>query len=269
MAFADKILHYRDRIMLWIDSTVPKFVKYLIFVLVAWIMWYFLLWRASALKNTRRTIIPETASALLERQRDQDMQLLRNGSSAKGAGGKKTKETDKDAAAIALMAFKTRHVKGRHYPKVGLFRSHAKDFGGLDMSSDDEDDDEIAEYQDVLTHDSGTQPMPRMIHDDPWLQENDQYRDPHDLLDDEFEPEYVPNEDDYLRFYKEHEGDEKEGHDEDENNNLNNDHNDIKYHPMTDGKITCRRMAWQGLRLTNCNTFHEQNLLDLQMKYLG
>ena len=111
--------------------------------------------------------------------------------------------------------------------------------------------------------------MPRIIREDPSLMRNDDYRDPRDPLDDDFEADYVPQEDDYIRFYKENDDIPYKYDDETHAHKYHSNHNHIRFHPMTDGRIGCRRMAWQKLRLLNCNTFHEQNLRDLNLHYLG
>jgi hypothetical protein len=129
-----------------------------------------------------------------------------------------------------------------HIPKEKLPIPNLNEYGGLEIEFDPETlEREIDEAE-----------------EEEWFWESN-FRNPTAPLDDDFEPDFVPYEDDYLRLYKEYPDDT----DDDKISHK------IRYHPMRHGTIGCRRVATHALHFLNCNNFHELTLVESGFKVLG
>ncbi|KAG7338327.1 phospholipid-translocating P-type ATPase, flippase [Nitzschia inconspicua] len=137
-----------------------------------------------------------------------------------------------------------RSTLSMQFPTVPIFWSGPKDFGGLHIEFPSEGE-----------------PLQREIDDaeEEWFLQNDGVRDPYAPMEDDFDPDFVPHEDDYLRYWKDY----TDGHNDDAISP------GIKHHPMRKGTIGCRRVAIHSLLFPICNNFHELTILNPDLKILG
>jgi hypothetical protein len=150
-----------------------------------------------------------------------------------------TKVTSAQRVESSFMALSKIRQSPIRRPTTSLQRPRSPDFGGLDL---------FPSKSRPSRGDGHSLPKPRKIqdHSHVFIRES---HDSHDEFDKNFEPKYSPDEDDYLE-----DSFEDESYSED-------------LDPERVG--VCRRSIIRQLHFPTCNNFHEMNLIESKLKYLG